>query len=153
MPATQLIQTEAPAAEYVPAGHNEQFAADADVAPDCPYFPVEQSVPEQVDEKLAPTTFEYVPAVQFVHTDWEDAPAVGEYFPAMQSVQLDWEEEPSVGEYFPAMQSVHTEAPAVVEYFPAIQSVQLDWEEAPVYFPESHGRQAALPAPFLPVPL
>ena len=92
---TQLIQTEAPAAEYVPAGHNEQFAADADVAPDCPYFPVEQSVPEQVDEKLAPTTFEYVPAVQFVHTDWEDAPAVGEYFPAMQSVQLDWEEEPS----------------------------------------------------------
>jgi hypothetical protein len=32
---------------YVPAGHNEQVAADADVAPVCPYFPAAQGVPKQ----------------------------------------------------------------------------------------------------------
>ena len=48
---------------YVPAGHNEQVAADdADVAPLCPYFPAEQGVPEQVDEDVAPTSSECVPA-------------------------------------------------------------------------------------------
>ena len=54
---------------YVPAGHNEQVAAaaDADVAPVCPYFPAEQGVPEQVDEDVAPTPSEYLPAGQ----DWQ----------------------------------------------------------------------------------
>ena len=51
-----------PAGMYVPAGHNEQVAADADVAPVCPYFPAEQGVPEQVAEEVAPS--EYVPAGQ-----------------------------------------------------------------------------------------
>jgi hypothetical protein len=32
---------------YVPAVHNEQVAADADVAPVCPYFPAVQGVPKQ----------------------------------------------------------------------------------------------------------
>ena len=50
---------------YVPAGHNEQVAADADVAPVGPYFPAEQGVPEQVAEEVAPS--EYVPAGQ----DWQ----------------------------------------------------------------------------------
>ncbi len=49
---------------YVPAGHNEQVAADADEAPGCPYFPAEQGVPEQVDEDVAPTPSEYLPAGQ-----------------------------------------------------------------------------------------
>ena len=44
--------------EYVPAGHNEQVAADADVAAVCPYFPAEQGVPEQVEEEVAPTITE-----------------------------------------------------------------------------------------------
>ena len=48
----------------LPAGHNEQVAADADVAPVGPYFPAEQGVPEQVDEDVAPTPSEYVPAGQ-----------------------------------------------------------------------------------------
>jgi hypothetical protein len=56
-----------PAGMYVPAGHNEQVAADADVAPVCPYFPAEQGVPEQVDEEVAPTISEYVPAGQGRH--------------------------------------------------------------------------------------
>ena len=62
-PAGQGVQDCAP----VPAGHNEQVAADADEAPDCPYFPAEQSVPEQVDGDVAPTPSEYVPAGQ----DWQ----------------------------------------------------------------------------------
>ncbi len=49
---------------YVPAGHNMQVAADADVAPASPYFPAEQAVPEQVATEMAPTTSEYVPGGQ-----------------------------------------------------------------------------------------
>ena len=59
-PASQLVQTvEAVPAVYLPAVHNEQVAADADVAPVCPYAPAEHRVPEQVDEEVAD---EYVPA-------------------------------------------------------------------------------------------
>jgi hypothetical protein len=43
----------------LPAGHDKQVAADADVAPVCPYFPAAQGVPEQ---EVAPTDDEYVPA-------------------------------------------------------------------------------------------
>ncbi len=49
---------------YVPAGHNMQVAADADVAPVCPYFPAEQAVPEQVATENAPIKSEYVPEGQ-----------------------------------------------------------------------------------------
>ena len=49
---------------YVPAGHDKQVAADADEAPVCPYFPAEQGVPEQVDEDVAPTPSENLPAGQ-----------------------------------------------------------------------------------------
>jgi hypothetical protein len=45
-----------------------QVAADADVAPGCPYFPAEQGVPEQVDEEVAPTISEYVPEGQEMQT-------------------------------------------------------------------------------------
>jgi hypothetical protein len=59
-PASQLLQiVEAAPAVYVPAVHNEQVAAYADVAPDCPYAPAEHRVPEQVDEEVAD---EYMPA-------------------------------------------------------------------------------------------
>ena len=64
LPASQLVQViDAFSAAYLPAGHNEQVAADADVAPVCPYVPAEQRAPEQVDEEVAA---EYVPASQLV---------------------------------------------------------------------------------------
>ena len=54
VPAMQRMQAEAPLdAVYLPAAHNEQIAADADVTPLCPYFPTEQSVPAHVDEEVA----------------------------------------------------------------------------------------------------
>ena len=63
MPAGQFQQAELPVYSMcVPAGHNEQVAADADVAPVCPYFPAEQGVPEQVEKEVAPTSSECVPA-------------------------------------------------------------------------------------------
>ena len=59
VPAVQGLHHEPPVySMYVPAGHNEQVAADPDVAPVFPYFPVEQGVPEQVDEESAPTISE-----------------------------------------------------------------------------------------------
>ena len=60
------MQVEAPVdAMYVPAVHSEQVATDADVAPVCPYFPAEQSVPEQVEAPAA----EYLPASQAMHLE------------------------------------------------------------------------------------
>ena len=79
VPAVQLMQAEAPVdAMYVPAGHNEQVVADADVAPVCPYVPGEQRLPEQVDEEVAA---EYVPAAQSMQVD---CPASA-YLPAAQA--------------------------------------------------------------------
>ncbi len=62
--AGQFLKEQANLCVKVPAGHNEQVAADADVAPACPYFPAEQGEPEQVDQDVAPTSSEYVPAGQ-----------------------------------------------------------------------------------------
>ena len=61
LPAAQLVQTEAPAAEYVPAPHSAQEEAT-----------------------LAPRAPENLPAVQLVQTD---EPATPVYFPPSQLVQ------------------------------------------------------------------
>ncbi len=64
-----------PAGMYVPAGHNEQVASDADVAPVCPYFPAEQGVPKQGAhqgaefESETPTPSKYLPAGQFLQAE------------------------------------------------------------------------------------
>ena len=62
---------------YMPAGHNEQVASDADVAPVCPYFPAEQGVPKQGKASVhpgwtlaeTPTPSEYLPAGQFLQAE------------------------------------------------------------------------------------
>jgi hypothetical protein len=98
LPAVQLVQTVEPAdAEYLPAGHNEHVTPDADASPVCPYFPAEQSVPEQVEAPAA----EYWPASQL-----------------MQSVEA------ANPEYLPAVQLVQTEAPVDAMYVPAVQVLQ-----------------------------
>ncbi len=112
---------------YVPAGHNEQVAADADVAPVRPYFPAVQSVPEQVDEEVAPTPSEYVPAGQ----DWQSrrwrASVYSPYVPAGHNEQVaaDADVAPA-SPYFPAEQGVpeQDEAPTPSEYVPAGQDGQ-----------------------------
>jgi hypothetical protein len=99
VPAVQLMQAEAPMdAMYVPAGHNEQVVADADVAPVNPYLPVEQRLPEQVDEEVAA---EYVPAAQSMQVD---CPASA-YLPAVQSEHVLTAVAPTAAEYLPATQS------------------------------------------------
>ena len=101
VPAVQLMQAEAPVdAMYVPAGHNEQVVADADVAPVCPYLPVEQRLPAQVDEEVAA---EYVPAAQSMQVD---CPASA-YLPAAQLMQVAELVCPVAPEYLPAVQSTH----------------------------------------------
>jgi hypothetical protein len=85
LPAVQFEQAEAPVeVMYVPAVHSEQVATDADGAPVCPYFPAEQSVPEQVEAPAA----EYLPAKQLMQVLATVAPTVVEYLPAAQFVQL-----------------------------------------------------------------
>ena len=99
MPVGQFQQVEAPVEDlYLPAGHSEQVAADADVAPVCPYLPVEQRLPEQVDEEVAA---EYVPAAQSMQVD---CPASA-YLPAPQSEHVLTAVAPTAAEYLPATQS------------------------------------------------
>ncbi len=106
---------------YVPAGHNMQVAADADVAPRCPYFPAEQRVPVQVQKAMAPTTSEYVPEGQ-----WEqaDPPVYIIYVPAGHNMQVASNANvTSVCPYFPAEQGVPEQvvkemAPTTSEYVP-----------------------------------
>jgi hypothetical protein len=148
---------------YVLAGHNEQVAADADVAPACPYFPKEHGVPEQVDEEVAPTPSECVPAGQYrqysapvsstylpaghneqVLADDADVAPVCPYFPAEQGVpeQVEKEVAPTSSEYVPAGQSQQASAPVEGMYVPAGHNEQVaaDPDVAPVcpYFPTEH---------------
>ena len=119
VPAVQLMQAEAPVdAMYVPAGHNEQVVADADVAPVCPYLPVEQRLPEQVDEEVAA---EYVPAAQSMQVD---CPAFA-YLPAVQLMQVAELVCPVAPEYLPAAQSMQVDCPVVSAYLPAVHLVQV----------------------------
>ena len=164
VPAGQFHQAEAPVYSiHVPAGHNEQVADDADVTPVCPYFPEEQGVPEQVDEEVAPTISEYVPAGQFqqaeasvysiyvpaghneqVADDANVAP-VCPYFPEEQGVleQVDEEVAPTISEYVPAEQFPQAEAPVYSIYVPAGHNEQVaaDADVTPVcpYFPDEQG--------------
>ena len=62
-PAPQLVQSAAPANEYVPAGQ-----------------------PRQVSTAVAPSVVENLPAMQSLHVE---APAVVEYLPDGQSVHID----------------------------------------------------------------
>jgi hypothetical protein len=81
-PSPQTLQVEAAAAAYLRA---PQAA--------------------QVEDNVAPTAPENVPAVQLVQIDEPVAPA---YFPASQFVQIV---DAAVVEYLPAQQSVHTLQP------------------------------------------
>ena len=122
LPASQLEQTLKPVPDtYLPAGHPEQVAADADVAPPCPYSPTEQGVPEHVDETEAPTTFEYVPGAHLVQTA---EPAAAENVPAVQLMQA---EAPVDSMYVPAVHNEQVAADAdvapVCPYVPGEQSV------------------------------
>jgi len=92
---------------YVPAGHNEQVAADADVAPVGPYFPAEQGVPEQVDEE---SEDEYVPVGQ--SAQWEE-PTVAWNLPGGHDKQVESAVAPTAAEYVPATQLMQTEEPVV----------------------------------------
>jgi hypothetical protein len=133
---------------YVPAGHNEQVAADADVAPVGPYFPAEQCVPEQVDEKVAPTTSEYLPAGQDRQAEAPPVYSNGtQCVPAghIEQVAADADVAP-VRPYFPAEQGVPEQvdeemAPTTSENLPAGHSAQ----QAP-YVPEGHNEQVAADA-------
>ena len=84
----------------MPSRQAVQVAAAEEVPPDWPYLPAAHTEPEQVE---APTTAEYLPAVQLVQTV---APAVAEYLPASQP----W----------------HVAAPAVLESLPESQLMQTD---------------------------
>jgi hypothetical protein len=92
---------------YVPAGHNKQVAADADVAPVRPYFPTEQGVPEQVDEE---SDDEYVPVGQ--SAQWEE-PTVAWNLPGGHDQQVESAVAPTAAEYVPATQLMQTEEPVV----------------------------------------
>ena len=98
---------------YVPAGHNEQVASDADVAPVCPYVPAEQGVPKQGKAS--------------VHSGWTlaETPTPSEYLPAGQLLQA---EAPLV-EKNPVGQTTHTTplvAPTAAENLPALHRAQAD---------------------------
>jgi len=109
VPAVQLVQAEAPVnAMYVPAGHNKQVVADADVDPVCPYFPAEHRVPEHVEFTVAPTAVEYVPDPQSVQTV-EAVPSA--YLPAPHEVHAA---DPGTGLHLPAAHAVHAPAPGPV---------------------------------------
>jgi hypothetical protein len=105
-PASQLMQAEASAdGMYVPAGHDEQFASDADVAPVCPYFPAEHCVlTEQVDEEVAPLLAEYLPAAQSLQVQ---EPIDAEYLPGPHGAQVEATVAPTPAEYLPATQLSH----------------------------------------------
>jgi hypothetical protein len=164
VPAGQFHQAEAPVYSiHVPAGHNEQVADDADVTPVCPYFPEEQGVPEQVDEEVAPTISEYVPAGQFQQketsvysiyvpaghneqvADDADVALRCPYFPRSRGVpeQVDEEVAPTISEYVPVGQFQQAEASVYSIYVPAGHNEQVadDANVAPVcpYFPEEQG--------------
>jgi hypothetical protein len=103
------MQAEAPAdGMYVPAGHDKQFASDAEVAPVCPYFPSEHSVPEQVSTAVAPSVVENLPASQLMQAE---APADGMYVPAGHDKQFASDADVApVCPYFPAEHIVPSHA-------------------------------------------
>jgi hypothetical protein len=142
VPATQWVQTEAPAAEYVPKTQSPQDEAPAErVPPDMvcnEYLPATQLV-----QLVLPDVAWYLPAAQLSHSAFTPdvalnlpsaqsvqtvAPAA-EYLPAAQSVQtsLVCNGEPK---NLPPTQSMQTEAPAA-EYLPAPQSAQVEDTLAP----------------------
>ena len=116
VPGSQLVQTEAPPPEYVPAAQDSHLEAElaAAVLTD---FPATHGT--QV-EAPAPGP-EYVPAVQSVQAE---APSI-EYVPAQQF----WSHQlavvaPVLVEYFPAGHLKHVLAPLPDCHVPALQMVQ-----------------------------
>jgi hypothetical protein len=101
VPATQSVQTEAPATEYLPAKQLMQVLAT-----------------------VAPTVVEYSPAKQLMQVLATVAPTVVEYLPAKQLMQVLATVAPTVVEYLPAAQFVQFGAPAC-EYDPAGHSLQV----------------------------
>jgi hypothetical protein len=85
LPAGHSMQTEALAAEYVPAA---QLA--------------------QAEASMAPTASEYLPAVQSVQTE---APATAEYVPTLHLMQVSASEAPTLVEIEPALHLVHCTLP------------------------------------------
>ena len=53
LPASQSVQTEAPAAEYFPAGHDVHVAACEELDPTGPYVPAAHKEPEQLEAAAA----------------------------------------------------------------------------------------------------
>jgi hypothetical protein len=80
-PATHDVQTEAPAAEYLPAAHGEHTLSAA-VAPNVP-----ASHARHAPEDEPPAEPEYLPVPHDWHTAALAPPTVGEYLPAAHGVQ------------------------------------------------------------------
>ena len=123
MPAGQLVQDDAPAAEYLPARHGEQ--------------PV-RLVP-------VPDTDPAKPAAQIVHAEALVSTALtAEVMPVGQLVQ----DAAPAAEYVPAEHAVHDEAPSA-ENVPAEQLEQVAELTDAEYVPAKHFVQpvAAVPLP------
>jgi len=126
VPATQWVQTEAPAAEYVPKTQSPQDDAPAERVPSPDMVCNEYLPAAQLSHSaFTPDVALNLPSAQSVQTE---APAA-EYLPAAQLVQtsLVCNGEPK---NLPATQSMQTEAPAA-EYLPAPQSAQVEDTLAP----------------------
>ena len=112
VPAGQSVQTEAPAAEYLPAAQLVQTSLVCAVDPE--YVPAGQSVQTE-----APAA-EYLPAVQLLQSVAFVFPSEPEYVPAGQLLQPVAASEP---ENLPAGHA-EQEREAEIEYFPFSHAVQ-----------------------------
>jgi hypothetical protein len=118
-PASQSEQALRPATlANFPGWQSEQVAADADVAPDCPYLPAAHMTPRH-----------------------EVIPGSWAYLPAPHNVQLLDEE----GEYDPAEHALHVVAPVDAKYVPAEHVVHSLASSAFVYVPVVHKEHAVAP--------
>lgn len=152
-PAEQLVQAEAPAELYAPAGHKTQAAgalaklpAGQDVAvkaqvdaPSMLYAPAPQGPQDAAPAELK------VPALQSAHVVALVAPTAALDLPAAQGEHCAW---PADCWYEPAAQLVHAAAPTR-ENVPAPHSTQALAAVLPLrglYLPALHCTQAAAPA-------
>lgn len=69
-------------------------------------------------------TFEYVPTLQFVHTETLVAATATEYLPVAHFVHVEAVVAPTAPEYVPAVQLVHAALPVALLYFPETQVAQ-----------------------------
>ena len=72
---------------------------------------------------VAAEVLEYVPTLQFAHTETLVAPVVMEYVPATHAVHVEAVVAFTVAEYVPAPQFVHDTLPDEFLYFPEVQVV------------------------------